>query len=229
MGRRKNAPVDEFDLTLEGFHKFHPRTATQKLYLDAIRKAPTTIGVGPAGTGKTFIAASYAAEQVASNSIGTVVLTRPTVPIDNEQIGFLPGSLEKKMDPWTAPVFDTFNEAIGQQRTVNLLKEGRIRIVPFGFMRGRTFKNAIVIVDEAQNMSVRQAQALVTRHGEGATYIIDGDPDQSDLGDTNGLTYLMSLVERHNLPVPIVRFDRSEVVRSHHCAMWVHAIERDQR
>lgn len=229
MGKRKNSSVDEFDLSLEGHKRLQPRTFSQRSYLKAIRSYPTTIGIGPAGTGKTYIAAAYAAEKLATNTIDAVVLTRPTVPIENEQIGFLPGGLEKKMDPWTAPVLDTFHETIGQQRTTTLMKEGRIKIVPFAFMRGRTFKDSIVIVDEAQNMTIRQAKALVTRHGEGACYIIDGDPGQSDIGPNNGLAYLIDLVERDGLPVPIIRFSKGEVVRSPHCAMWVKAIERDHK
>lgn len=225
--RTANDNLDEFDLTLRGHPPFQPLNRAQRVYLSAIQTSDMVIGVGPAGVGKTFVASAYAIEQLASNRISSIILTRPTVSEPGEAIGFLPGTLEKKLEPWTAPIFDVFYERIGVQKTQTLFKEQKIRIVPFTFMRGRTFKDAIVLVDEAQNMTVSQAKKLVTRAGEGAKYVISGDREQSDLPGVNGFTHLIDMVKDYNLPVPIVEFDSSEVIRSPLCALWVQAFEQE--
>ena len=222
MARKK---ADTYDLALEGHKPFKPRNRNQEIYHRSMRNSDMVIGIGPAGSGKTYVASAWAAEQLASGMVETVILTRPIVTVENEQIGFLPGKLENKMEPWTAPIFDVFYERIGVQRTQEFLKGQKIRIVPFGFMRGRTFKDCIVLVDEAQNMTPTQAKALVTRAGEGATYVIDGDLEQTDLKGPNGLDMLIDMVERFDLPVPIVTFTKKDVVRSEMCRLWVEAFE----
>jgi phosphate starvation-inducible protein PhoH and related proteins len=198
---------------------FEPRTETQREYLKALTTHSMTIATGPAGTGKTFVAANFAAGFLPDKR---VILSRPTVPIDGENIGFLPGSLEKKMEPWTAPIMEIFKKQLGVPRTLDYLKDGTIQIVPFAFMRGRTFENAVVLVDEAQNMTPNQAQALVTRIGERCTYILTGDLDQCD-NDSSGLGMLIWMIEKQKLPVPVIKFKDSEVVRSRMCRIWVNA------
>lgn len=228
-GRQRQEPravKDTFDLSLEGRKPVHYRPH-QKPYADAIARSPTTVGIGPAGTGKTYVAANIAAEGLVTGKLEKVIITRPTIPVDGESLGFLPGQLNNKMAPWTAPIFDVFNERIGMPRTQELLKAGKIEIVPFGFMRGRTFKNGMVLVDEAQNMTVRQARLLVTRHGEDCTYVIDGDLDQSDLGPDNGLEWMLDMIERYSIPIPVIEFFEEDVVRSRMCKIWVSAIARE--
>ncbi|BCJ91751.1 phosphate starvation protein PhoH [Terrihabitans soli] len=221
----KKQKADKFQLTLEGHKPFKPRNRTQADFLRTLQTSEMTIAKGPAGTGKTYVASVWAIEELAAGRIDKIILSRPTITIDNEQIGFLPGTLEKKMEPWTAPIFDAFRERVGQERTLNFLKDGAIQIVPFAFMRGRTFKNAVVLIDEAQNMSIEQAKALVTRIGENARYIISGDVTQSDRQGTSGLQFLIAKIEARRLPVPVINFTSRDVVRSPLCRLWVEAIE----
>lgn len=226
MARRK-LKVDEFDLTLEGHRPLQLKTISQRAYHTAMSHNPMTIGLGPAGAGKTYVASAWAAEQLSSGQVERVVLTRPLVTVDNEQVGFLPGDLNKKMEPWTAPIVDVFKQRVGVERTHEFIKTGAITIVPFAFMQGRTFSDSVVLVDEAQNMSVQQAKTLVTRIGERCTYIISGDLEQSYRHGESGLARLVEMVQTYNLPVPIIRFDESEIVRSPLCKAWVSAFRRE--
>lgn len=224
MSKKKH--LDTYDLSLSGHKPVQLRNAAQRRYWQALKSAEVVFGIGPAGTGKTFLAASYAIEELVSGRIEKVILTRATVPIEGEEIGFLPGTLEKKMEPWTAEIFDVFKERVGVVKTMELLKAQSIQIVPFAFMRGRTFKNAIVIADEMQNATEHQAKALVTRVGEGTRMFINGDPDQSDLMPPNGLDELVDMVDAFNLPFPVIQFTESHVVRSETCRIWVEAFMR---
>jgi phosphate starvation-inducible PhoH-like protein len=147
MTKRNGAPKDEFDLTLGGHPPFQPRGANQADYYRAMRTHSTVIGLGPAGSGKTYVAANFAAEQVALGRKKKLILSRPAVAIEGEEHGFLPGDLIKKMAPWTAPVLDVVQERIGKDETERMLKDGRIQVIPLGFMRGRTFNDAIVLLD----------------------------------------------------------------------------------
>lgn len=226
MARRKALQVaDTYDLSLEGKKPFKPINAAQADYLRGIRTSEMVLGIGPAGAGKTYVAAAHAAEMLATKRIERVILSRPLVTIDDEQIGFLPGKLEQKMEPWTAPIFDVFRERLGTERTSQLLKEQKIQIIPFGFMRGRTFKDCLVLIDEAQNMSPNQAKALVTRIGENCTYCINGDLSQSDRKGPNGLAMLLDMIERYDMPIPIIEFRDVDVVRSPMCKLWVKAFK----
>lgn len=222
---KKRACRDEFDLSLNGFPPLKTRNKAQSEYLSYLRRSRMVISHGPAGSGKTYVPAAHAIELLATGRLQKIVLTRPTVPVEFEEIGFLPGDLNKKMEPWTAPIFDVFRERVGAEKVAGLLKSREIEIVPFAFMRGRTFKNAFVIVDEAQNMTEGQAKMLVTRIGENCTYSINGDLSQSDLEDPlNGLLWIISMNEVAKLEFPVVEFDESHVVRSEECKAWVKAI-----
>lgn len=224
-GKRDRRVKDIYDLTLDGHKPFVPHRH-QRPYLEAIQHNSMTIGLGPAGTGKTFVAASWASEMLTTKQTDRIILCRPLVTISEERIGFLPGDANRKMEPWTAPIFDVFYKRIGVQRTQELLKARKIEIVPFGFMRGRTFDNSIVLVDEAQNMTREQGKALVTRVGEDCTYVINGDLTQRDLREENGLEMLVEMIEMFRLPFPIIRFSERDVVRSETCRLWVDAFAK---
>lgn len=225
MAKRSPA-VDEFDLSLQGTPLIKPRNASQSTYLSALKKGDVVFGLGPAGTGKTYLAAAFAIEQLALKRVSRIILTRATVPIAGERIGFLPGTMEKKMDPWVAEIFDIFRGHLGAERVKSMLSEGKIVIVPFAFMRGRTFKDSIVLADEIQNATPSQAKALVTRIGENTRLFINGDLGQSDLLERNGLEELVQLVKRFNLPFPVVEFTSRDVERSAVCRLWVEAYEK---
>jgi phosphate starvation-inducible PhoH-like protein len=225
MPKRPRAPVDAFDLTLKGKPPFQPRGTRQTNYYKAMQKSATVIGVGPAGAGKTYVAASYAAEQIASGAKKRLILSRPSISIEGEAHGHLPGDLIKKMAPWTAPIMDVLIERLGNELVKTMLADGRIQVIPIGFMRGRTFNDAIVLLDEAQNTTIGQMKAVLTRIGENTTYVVDGDLTQSDLppGTISGLGHLIDMVVNKDLPVPVIEFTERDIVRSNECKMWVTA------
>lgn len=164
-----------------------PRNTAQETYVEALLEKRMVFAVGPAGTGKTLLAVLRAIKALREQEVTKIILTRPAVSVD-EKHGFLPGDLNAKMEPWTRPIFDVFEEYYGLQETKRMLDEGTIEIAPLGFMRGRTFKHAYVIADEMQNATPDQTKMLLTRVGEGSSMIITGDLKQHDRGfEKNGL------------------------------------------
>jgi len=195
---------------------------TQAEYLDALRKSPQVIVLGPAGTGKTWIAATHAADLYRSRQIDKIILTRPNVPC-GRSLGFFPGSLEDKFAPWAVPVADAIKERIGKAAYDIALKNGAIEMVPFEVMRGRSWKNAFVLLDEAQNATPSEIKTFLTRVGEDCTMVINGDISQCDLDRDSGLRVVIDIVAKQSLPVPVIEFSRADIVRSGLCAMWVNA------
>ena len=164
-----------------------PRNTAQETYVEALLTKRMVFAVGPAGTGKTLLAVLRAIQALRSQEVTKIILTRPAVSVD-EKHGFLPGTLNEKMEPWTRPIFDVFEEYYGLAETAKMLEEGTIDISPLGFMRGRTFKHAYVIVDESQNCTSQQMTMVLTRIGEGSSIVITGDLNQHDRGyEENGL------------------------------------------
>jgi len=200
---------------------FQPKTENQKAFLDLMRddSVDIIIAIGPAGTGKTMLACYAAVEALRLGKINKIVVTRPVVSVD-EEIGFLPGGLESKMDPWTRPIFDTLRETYSAKEIEKMTEEGIIEIVPLGFMRGRTFKNAWIIADEMQNSSPTQMFMLATRIGEGSKMIITGDLNQSDLNPKcNGLLEIYNKVKQTERMrglncVRYIELDKEDVQRS---------------
>jgi len=227
--RKRDSDAYEFDDYVSDAKKHHasvksfqPKTENQKAFLDLLRNdaVDIIIAIGPAGTGKTMLACYAAVEALRSKKVNKIVITRPVVSVD-EDIGFLPGSLESKMDPWTRPIFDTLRESYSAKEIENMMEEGIIEIVPLGFMRGRTFKNTWIIADEMQNSSPTQMFMLATRIGEGSKMIITGDLNQSDLNPRhNGLLEIYNKVrssERRVRGANCVRYvelDKEDVQRS---------------
>lgn len=206
MRARKNTRTDEslFDAdpyTGKGRNmapNYNPRTPAQTTYVNALENhdLPIVFGIGPAGCGKTLFACLTAVKQLRAGKIKKIVLTRPIVPVEEEEIGFLPGSLVKKMDPWTRPIFDILLEFYPQRDLDHMVQNGVIEISPLAFMRGRTFKQSFIIADEMQNSSPNQMMMLTTRIGDDSKMIITGDLKQTDrdlLG--NGLSDLIRKVE----------------------------------
>jgi phosphate starvation-inducible PhoH-like protein len=201
-----------------------PLTERQAEYLDALALHAQVIVLGPAGTGKTFIAGTRAADLLRQRRIAKVVITRPNVP-SGRSLGFFPGTLEEKIAPWVAPLTEAMKERMGQAAFEIALKTGDIEIVPFEVMRGRTFKNCLVILDEAQNTTTAEIKMFLTRIGDDCQVIINGDVSQTDLRETSGLRTVIHLIKSRMMPVPVVEFTRDDIVRSGICAEWVKAFE----
>ena len=179
---------------------YTPRTPNQKTYVQYLGEPDTKIvlGVGSAGSGKTLFACYSAIQELQKGTISKIIMTRPVVPVEEEEIGFLPGSLINKMDPWTRPIFDILLEFYSQKDIDAMLHKNVIEISPLAYMRGRTFKRAFIIADEMQNSSPNQMLMLTTRLGDGSKMVITGDLQQSDRGDKNGLVDLLRKIKAYN-------------------------------
>jgi phosphate starvation-inducible protein PhoH and related proteins len=201
-----------------------PLNAAQADYLYALNNNPQVAVLGPAGTGKTWIAATYAADLYRQRRIRKIILTRPNVPC-GRSLGFFPGNLNEKFAPWAAPIIDAITERIGKAAYEIALKNGDIELVRFEVMRGRSWKNAFILLDEAQNATPAEMKTFLTRVGEDCTVVINGDASRCDLRDSSGLLTVVQLIKSKGLPVAIIEFTSDDIVRSGHCAMWVRAFE----
>ena len=197
-----------------------PKTVNQGKLIQAINTSQQVLILGPAGTGKTYVTATCAADLYTLKEIDKIVITRPHVAVGKD-IGFLPGTLEEKAQPWALPVLDVLVKHLGRGAVDTALKAGNIEVATLALMRGRSFDNAFIIVDEAQNIEVAEIKMLLTRVGEGSTIVMNGDIQQSDLKGTSGLAKVIHLSKKHMLDVPVIEFGVDDIVRSGICAEWV--------
>ena len=198
--------------TLQG-KPIKPKTLGQKKYVDAIREKMITFGLGPAGTGKTYLAMAMAITAFKRNEVGRIILTRPAIEA-GEKLGFLPGDLQSKIDPYLRPLYDALYQIMGAESFIKNSEKGLIEVAPLAYMRGRTLDNAIIILDEAQNTTPAQMKMFLTRIGFGSKVVITGDSTQKDLpaGQTSGLDVAVSVVK--NLEdISICRLTSRDVVR----------------
>lgn len=199
-----------------------PQTEAQKRYINAIENFPLTFCKGPAGTGKTFVAAAIAAEMFDAKEIRKIIITRPAVGAE-EEYGFFPGDLDEKSEPWARPVLAILEERLGTGAVEYMLKSKQIDVAPLGMLRGHTFKDAFIIFDEAQNATPNQMKLFLTRLGENVTCVIDGDPkDQNDLRDGRGRKLKSGLDDAWRVmggheSVGFVEFTNDDIVRSGLC------------
>lgn len=200
------------------------RNPKQDKYIKAIKSQTITFGIGPAGTGKTYIATVLACDMLTKGEIDQIIITRPAVEA-GEKLGFLPGDENEKYAPYIAPFREIMNERIGKSKVDYLIKTGAIKAEPFAYMRGKTFKNAFVILDEAQNTTKVQLKLLLTRIGDNCRVVVDGDIDQTDINNSG----LQDAVDRLSFipTVSVVEFNVSEVVRSGICSEIVLAYSQD--
>jgi phosphate starvation-inducible PhoH-like protein len=204
-----------------------PRNDKQNDYLQALKNYSQVVVFGPAGTGKTYCVSTFAANQYHMKVIDKIVITRPHVAVGKD-IGFLPGTLEEKSAPWALPVLDVLEEHLGKGVVETALKSGNIEVAPLALMRGRSFKNAFIICDEAQNISFHELKMLVTRVGENSSLILNGDLQQSDLKEGDGLSKIVHLIKKHMLPVPIIEFTVDDIVRSDMTKMWIETFVKEK-
>lgn len=208
-----NTQTDQF-FTKAEFKEVKPLNYIQETYLNAIKTSEIVFGIGSAGTGKTYVAASYAAAELFHRRVEKIILTRPNVET-GRGLGFLPGTLEEKYEPYLDPFDQVFSRSLGKGFYEYALKSKAIEPRPLGFMRGATFDNAIVLVDEAQNATVAEFKMLLSRIGRNTKMIISGDHEQSDIEDSGLLDAVNRLESIQGIEV--VRFLDSDIVRSKMC------------
>ena len=202
------------------------KTVGQKAYVDAIKKDTVTFGVGPAGTGKTYLAVCMAVSAFKSKQVEKIILTRPAVEA-GEKLGFLPGDLHEKVDPYLRPLYDALQELLGLETYAKLLERGSIEVAPLAYMRGRTLSNAFIILDEAQNTTKEQMKMFLTRMGEGSKMVVTGDVTQIDLdGKASGLVHATDILEGVE-GISVCRLTAKDVVRHPLVMRIIRAYEKD--
>lgn len=202
-----------------------PQNFAQEQYIESLRNCPLTISNGPAGSGKTFLVTGIALEKLLANEVEKIVFTRPVVEAD-ENLGFLPGTLEQKLDPYLLPLFDAVTDHVGPTMAKKILESGKIEIAPLAYMRGRTFSRSYVVLDEAQNSTAKQMKMFLTRMGQDSYFSINGDISQSDLQIPrgvdradweHGLSYVIRKLAGKSKNIQYIEFFNSDVVRSEMC------------
>ena len=207
-----------------------PRGHNQEQFVDNMRKYDINFGVGPAGTGKTYLAVACAVEALESGKVARILLVRPAVEV-GEKLGFLPGDLAQKIDPYLRPLYDALYEMLGAPRVLKCIEKNEIEIAPLAYMRGRTLNNAFIILDEGQNTTISQMKMFLTRIGFGSTVAITGDLTQIDLpqrqyGQQSGLVHVLKIVKDIE-GISYVHFNRRDVVRHPLVQDIVNAYEQD--
>lgn len=205
-----------------------PLNQKQQYLLDDLHDYDQVLVYGPAGTGKTHVTTTYAAQEFIKGNYDKIIITRPTVAIETS-IGFFPGTLEEKMAVWLAETINILKQTLSPEGYGIALKNGDIEIVPFEVIRGRSLNKSIILLTEAQNTTVKEMAAFVTRTGQDSKVVIDGDIRQSDIGDKNGLVWALDMIDRNPGLAALsgmVEFDSDDIVRSGLCGAWVKAIEK---
>lgn len=214
-----------------GHRRVEPRNHAQEKYLQALNDETNDLvfGLGAAGTGKTFLAVAVGASELMARHVRKLVIARPAIEA-GERLGFLPGDLEEKVDPYMTPVWDALDETLGREKVIKLREEGKIQIAPLAFMRGRTLSNSFVILDEAQNATRAQMQMVLTRLGEGSKMVVTGDPDQTDLParEPSGLNHAIGILQGVK-GVRMHRFTAEDVVRHPLVTRIVRAYAQDAK
>ena len=217
---------------------YTPKSNNQQKYMEYLnnKDIPLILAVGPAGTGKTLFACMQAIQSFKKGEINKIIITRPTVTVGQEELGYLPGNIIKKMEPWTQPIFDIFLQSFSKSEIDDYLYSGIIEVSPLAYMRGRTFRNAFIIGDEMQNSSPEQMAMFVTRIGENSKLVITGDLNQSDKPhQMNGLYNLMMKIDDYpnkeeiNTSIKIIQFLNEDIERSKIVQLMVNIYSKSPR
>lgn len=197
-----------------------PLNENQRSYINALKISDQVIVFGYSGTGKTFIAATFAANLYATRQVDKIIITRPNVSVGKD-LGFFPGTLEEKMTPWVAPVLEVLVEQLGKGVVETGIKNGNIEVAPLSTMRGRSFKNAFIILDEASNTTIPEILMFLTRIGKNCKVVINGDVRQQDVREQSGLSKVLHLVKKYKMEVPVIEFGVDDIVRSDMVKEWI--------
>ncbi|MBO7151965.1 MAG: PhoH family protein [Clostridia bacterium] len=203
-----------------------PKSLGQKEYVDAIRKNKIVFGIGPAGTGKTYLAVALAVTALKNHDVERIILTRPAVEA-GEKLGFLPGDLAEKVDPYLRPIYDALQDMMGGESYLKAIERGSIEIAPLAYMRGRTLSNSFIILDEAQNTTREQMKMFLTRMGEGSKIVVTGDITQIDLPHhvVSGMKDAVQVLEGVE-DIKVIKFDHRDVVRHELVSRIIRAYEK---
>jgi phosphate starvation-inducible PhoH-like protein len=191
--------------------QIEPKNKKQKEFINAVTELPVVFAVGSAGSGKTFLAAAQAFHYLTFAFVNRIVIVRPAIA--TEDLGYLPGDMKEKLDPYLLPLIDAFSDLSNPKMVQDLMQEGSIEVAALAFMRGRTFSNAFIILDEAQNTTIDQMKMFLTRFGENVKVVITGDPTQSDIHGENGLQWATKKL-KHCKSVAVIQYENKDVVRS---------------
>ena len=204
------------------------RTERQKKYIDSLSNSNIIFSLGPAGTGKTFLAVAAAVNKLITGKVNKIILSRPAVEA-GENLGFLPGDLKEKIDPYLIPLYDSLSELIGYEKMQKKIEDGTVEIAPLAFMRGRTLKDSYVILDEAQNATDTQIKMFLTRLGKNTTMVVNGDPSQIDLPASKSSGLLESINILDNIEeIKIIRFESNDVQRHPLVSKIIDAYKKNQ-
>jgi len=215
-------------ITIKNRHIF-PKTVNQSEYLNKIRNSSIVMGIGPSGTGKTYLTVAMAVESLLSGAVQRIILTRPAVEA-GESLGYLPGDLSEKINPYLRPLYDALYDMVGPEKVERYIENGKIEIAPLAYMRGRTLNRSFAILDEAQNSSVTQMKMFLTRLGFGSKMVITGDITQVDLPEPkkSGLLISAKILEGIDKNIKIVRFNSSDIVRNPLVSKIIDAYEKQK-
>lgn len=209
--KRKESFVREIQSSA-AFH-IQPKNSTQEYLLNCIEQNVMTVCIGPAGTGKTYCSGMKIAQLFLKGGYDKVVLTRPNIAT-GKSLGHFPGTVEEKMTPWLKPILEVLSEGFGKGKYEYMIQKGNIEIQPLETVRGRSFENSLIVVDESQNLDMAELKALTTRIGENTKLVMLGDPAQSDLRKENDLLKFVDMCHQHSIDAPIVTFGINDIVRS---------------
>lgn len=226
MKRNIRQRKEKFAQAERSFH-IQPKTHTQQLLLDAINSNPIVITMGPAGTGKSFCSASKLAQLYLTGKYDYIILSRANVPT-GKTLGAFPGTIEEKLSPWLLPITSVLEKQFGKTKYEYLLNRKTIQMQPLETIRGRSFENSLVMVDESQNLTFEEIKAVTTRLGENSKMVLSGDASQSDVSNGNGIVKFSSLCMKHNINIPVVKFSSDDIVRSDIVGELVRMFEKEK-
>jgi len=212
MKRSEKQRRERIQRDTSSFH-IQPKTNNQQLLLEAIEEFPIVVTLGAAGVGKTFCAASKVAQLYLTGNYDSIILTRSNVPT-GRSLGFFPGDIKEKLTPWLLPLISVLEKQLGKTKYEYILAKDILQLQPLETIRGRSFENSLVLVDECQNLTIEELKAITTRLGENSKMILMGDSSQSDINSGKDILRFVNICRKHNIEIPIVEFTVDDIVRS---------------